>query len=757
MSATSAQPARYGISPWQFGLLLALLVVAMFPQVVFGLETFVARDYGFFVYPVAYFQKQCFWQGELPFWNPYNNCGIPFLAQWNTMALYPPSLLYLLFPLNWSLSFFSLLHLWFAGLGMYFLARRWTGNSLAAAFAGSVFAFNGFTLNLLMWPSHMATFSWMPWTVLAVETAWREGGRKIPLAACVGALQMLAGGPETIFLTWIIISALWLQQIIVGETPRSRMLWYLPLLVLLVFALSAAQLLPFLDLVAHAQRETGYTDLRWSMPASGVANFLVPMAFGSTVTEGIFFQHGQYWTSSYYLGIGSLWLAVLAAFCVGERRARLIGFAATVAVFFALGDHTPVYPLVRKLIPQLSFITYPIKFVMVAIFAVPLLAAYAVTVLDHCRKQIIWIGAMLFVAIVGVIIWTQYGAGQGDESQGALVNGLSRAVIWLITGILFIFFTTRQEVRSLYILTLSLILVSWLDVLTHEPRQNPTVSPSVYELNLARSSLAMNPQPELGGSRAMLSPAAALEMTRFGVRDPKENLLAKRIGYCANVNLLDAVPKVDGFFSLTPREFDNLLTTVYSVTNNDWSALEKFMGVSQYTASTNVLGWVPRTNFMPLVTAGQRPVFLDDTNALWTIARNDFDPVRTVLLPLKDQSLVAATNQTSAPIRHSRFSNHAVDFDIDTPSPTLAVVAQTYYHNWRAEIDGKPAIVLRANDAFQSVPVPEGSHHIHFFYRDHAFEIGAIISLATWLGCLTAIIVLRRRHFAVAALNEASE
>src|SRR5580698_3891429 len=218
-------------TPRRFGLLLALLVFASYPQVILGLQTFVARDYGFFAYPLAHFQKDCFWHGVIPFWDPYNNCGIPFLAQWNTMPLYPPSLIYLTLPLGWSLSFFCLLHLWFAGLGMYFLARRWTENSFAAAFAGTVFAFNGFTLNLLMWPSHIATFGWMPWAVLAVESAWREGGRKIPLAGLAGAMQMLAGGPETIFLTWLIILAFWLQQLAEPEAPRAAMLLRFPAVV----------------------------------------------------------------------------------------------------------------------------------------------------------------------------------------------------------------------------------------------------------------------------------------------------------------------------------------------------------------------------------------------------------------------------------------------------------------------------------------------------------------------------------------------
>src|SRR5580704_12530103 len=99
MSELPAQPARPGFTPVRFGLVLALLVLATYPQVLLGLETFVARDFGFFVYPLAYFQRGCFWHGELPFWNPYNNCGVPFLAQWNTMPLYPPALFYLVFPL----------------------------------------------------------------------------------------------------------------------------------------------------------------------------------------------------------------------------------------------------------------------------------------------------------------------------------------------------------------------------------------------------------------------------------------------------------------------------------------------------------------------------------------------------------------------------------------------------------------------------------------------------------------------------------
>ncbi len=62
------------------------------------------------------------------------------------------------------------------------------------------------------------------------------------------------------------------------------------------------------------------------------------------------------------------------------------------------------------------------------------------------------------------------------------------------------------------------------------------------------------PQPELGGSRAMLSPTAAVKFSQLIVSDSKDNFLVKRLGCFADCKSLDGVPKVEGFFSLYPAE-----------------------------------------------------------------------------------------------------------------------------------------------------------------------------------------------------------
>ena len=274
-------------SPSRFALLLGGLIFVAYPDVVLGRNTFTFRDFSFFGYPLAYYHRETFWHGEVPLWNPLNDCGLPFLAQWNTLFLYPGSLLYLLLPLSWSLSAFCLAHQIWAGLGMYFLAWRWTGSRLGASLAGMAFAFNGLTLNSLMWPAIMAALAWMPWVVLATTDAWQQGGRKILAATLFGTLQMLSGAPEFILATWLVTTLLVLAERRRSGADVRRQLARFALVVVLVTAMSAAQLLPFLNLVAHSRRDQSFSSSSWPMPGWGWANLLVPQFFTYVLYHGV--------------------------------------------------------------------------------------------------------------------------------------------------------------------------------------------------------------------------------------------------------------------------------------------------------------------------------------------------------------------------------------------------------------------------------------------------------------------------------------
>src|ERR1700720_2655329 len=103
-------------TPGRLVLLIVFLLLVEYPEVIFGSHSFFNNDFGLFTYPVVRYLRTSFWRGEIPLWNPLSNCGIPFLAQWNTTVCYPPTWLCLFLPLPWSLNYFCLGHLVLAGL-----------------------------------------------------------------------------------------------------------------------------------------------------------------------------------------------------------------------------------------------------------------------------------------------------------------------------------------------------------------------------------------------------------------------------------------------------------------------------------------------------------------------------------------------------------------------------------------------------------------------------------------------------------------
>jgi hypothetical protein len=333
------------LSLGRFALILAALLAVTFWRVLFGGEAFFYRDYGFLGYPFAHFHRECFWSGDFfPLWNPYVNCGAPFLAQWNTLCLYPGALIYLLLPLPWSLGFFCLAHLFLGGLGIRALAERWTGSRFGAAVADVAFVFSGLVLGCVIYPNYLVALGWMPWVALATRRAWQEGGRSIVLAALAGAMQMLSGAPEIILLTWAFLAALAVVDLcsrrqeeaervaccvlrdpgsarpaeITQHATRNTLLRFAAV-ILLITGLCAAQLLPFFQLLSLSQRSGDAVNTFWSLPGWGWVNLFFPLFMNFQTEQGVFVMIGQSFFPSVYLGIVPLTLALLAVWRIGLR------------------------------------------------------------------------------------------------------------------------------------------------------------------------------------------------------------------------------------------------------------------------------------------------------------------------------------------------------------------------------------------------------------------------------------------------------
>jgi len=374
---------------------------------------------------------------------------------------------------------------------------------------------------------------------------------------------------------------------------------------------------------------------------------------------------------------------------------------------------------------------FPIKFVILPVFALPLLAAHGLTsqrAENRCfNRSWPWFALATMALIFAVVAWNGCFPPPDDNQRMFLFNALTRVILFaaIAGGLLLV--EKIPELKPRRWLQLLLLLLVWLDLFRQAP-QPPTVNRAIYQPNLQRMPVA--PQP--GAARAMVPPSVRDRFVFSYLPDAAEEYVNRRIALIWNCNLLDDIPKCDGFFPLELRDHADLFARDLTEPMLD------FVGAAQIIRmQTNAFHWEARAGSMPLLSGGQKPVFTNDAAALQTLLTStNFNPRREVYLPLAAKAFVMATNAAVVNISSIRFSAQRVEAEVQADAPALLVAAQMDYHPWRAYVDGQPTPVLRANYGFQALEVPAGSHDVRLVYEDWRFYLGAVISLGTLMGCL---------------------
>ena len=71
---------------------------------------------------------------------------------------------------------------------------------------------------------------------------------------------------------------------------------------------------------------------------------------------------------------------------------------------------------------------------------------------------------------------------------------------------------------------------------------------------------------------------------------------------------------------------------------------------------------------------------------------------------------------------------HEVRLTVETSGPAFLVLADTFYPGWRAEVDGRPVPVLRANVTQRAVRLEPGAREVRFTFRSRPVWWGAAVS-----------------------------
>ncbi len=539
------------------------------------------------------------------------------------------------------------------------------------------------------------------------------------------------------------------------------------------------QILATLRLVPSTVRGAGFRPeaiLQWSLHPAETLGLLLSDPFGDRTLYGIegFWAQAlvpgrghELWNGLYVGGL-ALALALLGAFSTERRRIRLAAWFAFLALL-ALGQWGPLYPVIMH-IPVLDAFRYPVKWLGPAMFPLALLAGAGVQELSTAlssgaqaprRRSLVAaltiLGILATISIAATVgfdrtvaSWAREGAAGRPEAplpperrahlaetaRSRLVESSTRSALPLLAAVVIAFVATKRG-KPLLIAPAAAALLS-IDILATNPHLAPTVGLDFYDRAPAVvATLRAEPEPR-GRVWVDESNPADLKFSRSmrGVDEFfrwERELLRHETGASYGFDLAFS-PDIEAFSATDYARLKQLVV--------DAPLREKLMVLGAAGATHLVtlqpfedprlveVGRVPARSQRPLRVYRNRLAVprvrmvgnilaYDGTPGFIDAVRRGGDDLfaRNVLVDRSDLSGLATEPPSTA--------IGSVSIDRDVPGRLgvrtsgaggWLVVSDTLVPGCRAELDGQPVRIVRADFAFRAVRVPPGEHTVRFSY-----------------------------------------
>jgi hypothetical protein len=699
-----------------------------------------------FLWPQYSFAGEAIRSGSMPLWNPHLYSGAPFLADNQSGVLYPINLLaFLIFP---NLSYqvmegLAIFHIWLAGATMYAALRVWplTSNAAgtapaptaspserggivraAALLGGIAFMFNDVLITHIGNLNLIAMAAWLP-LILALYArglSERRAGWVVG-SGVVFAIALLAGHAQMTAITFVGMMAVAVWQIVIARNGRVRVIGLALLAPLIVFGLTAAQLLPSLDMTRYSLRAgLSYEEATaYSLPPAALASTFSPLLFGRGAVE---FWGPWERVETMYVGVVPLLLAGLAF----RRKWRDVAWfflaLGVLGLLIALGQYTPIYSLVHSL-PVLGGFRVPARFILLTNFSLAALAAIGLqrfmTESFSIRRVLGWGGMVMIGGTVALVVAYQ---STGANDRGSNLTSAFSFMFFAGVTLLILVAAIKSKIQNqksaillIGLLSLELILLgSGIEI----DRNDPTLG---YQHQAVVDFLKVD-----GGVFRIENASKAWQPDAALVHRLND------IGGIFNPLGLASYETYRGGMGDRGSPLYNFLGTKYVLANKDQppgdaSFVPVFNGDPQIDVYLN-------TKALPRAQLIDRVIGVSSGEEAWqAIHAPDFDPAKEAVIEGAEDRSGGEGQSADRALAFASLSNGRVELIARTESLAYLVLSDVYYPGWTATIDDQPTTLYPANFAFRAVLVPPGEHRVVFTFEPVIWRVGVMISVSTIL------------------------
>ncbi|QPC80876.1 YfhO family protein [Phototrophicus methaneseepsis] len=692
------------------------------------------------------YQYQRMSEGEIPLWNPYNNGGLPFIADTQAAVFYPPRLITIFFSKlagAWSYNALQLeaaFHVLLLSALMYLYLRLLTIRNISSrygAFAGAVImAYGGFTTGYP--PLQLALLEaaiWLPLGATGILLATQQGHqwRWLALTGAALGLSWLAGHPQTSwFMTYVFVAYYGYRIYQQRLSWRTFLLGTIFLGIVTVGA-TAVTLLPGAQYLALATRsEFGFNAKRNGFPLQDVIQFILP---GSV----------SLW-SPLYVGIPAL---ILTAYAIRTRLqdSRFWAIIGLLALLFSFGGNSVLYHAAYYILPGLRFFRGQERAAFLVASSLAILAGTGLSVWpNELNGKWLRRAAWAFAAVIGllgmfiIVAWL----GNRDAYASYISISVLSTVIACVNAAAISYLPQSRFPR--YILPAAIVGIIIFELFTVN-----IDSEANYDSIPAMQQLDMN-------THDLLAPVIADTSGPFRV----DGFRGLQANYGSLYNIMD-------IRGISPLFLGSAYDLIYANYINNPLAWELF--AVKYVYSERDQLHVPTT----IIQEGQdsegtvylhqlndpRPFAMlfyhadvvdSDAFALALLDDPDYEPRESVILLGEPTQPLPQEAPDTGTVTVTSYEPERLRLEASTPENALLSLAQVDYPGWQATLDGQPISIRRAYGTLMALEVPAGQHTIEIVYNPSIYHIGAILSLGTWLalailaGLSLMHVIVKGRH-----------
>lgn len=682
-------------------------------------------------------------QGEIPLWNPYNNAGLPFIADTQAAVFYPPRWITMgLSSLSgeWNYNALQLemmFHVLLLTLLMYAFTRRLTlGNEhshFSSFIAAVIIGYGGYITSYP--PLQLAVLEaavWFPLGALGILEATRTdklNWRWVAVAGFGLGVSWLAGHPQTSwFMTYLLVAYL------AYRCYRVKIGWRIFLAGLVGFGIitlgvCAVTLLPGIEYLPQTSRDgLGFDAKGNGFPFKDVAQFVLP---GSV----------SLW-SPLYVGIPALFF-VGVAIIRNESESRFWMVVALIGLIHSVGANSSFYYASYNLIPGLRFFRGQERAAFLVANSLAILTGLGIASVSTWANQLHKSTALKYWRwLVGLLILIAIGVFVGEKSNELTFDGfVDIAAFSALIGIASLFILSaylKQPAKPIWMILLATVII--FELFTVNMDHAGTYDPVPYT-----QQLSMTAPPFV---QRVLDDESDQPFRVDGFRGLQDN-------FGSLYGVID-MRGISPLFLAGPqrviyRNYVNnpLAWELYAV-KYVYSELE-----SLSAPSTMVAEGEDRDGHVFLHQLDNPRPF---AHLVYDVAVVDSDEFANALMddPNFDerQSIVLHEQPTidlpSEPVSGTAtitsFSPEEIVIEIDTSENAILSLAHPDYNGWDAALDGQPINIIRAYGGLSAVEIPTGQHTLTLHFAPLSYTIGALMSLITWIGLgLVAIYAIFRR------------